>query len=220
MMNLKQKKNHIIEIQINGGSIEQKVDFGKKLFENEVRIDQIFKNNEMLDVIGVTKGKGTCGVMKRYGVTHLQKKSHRGYRKVGCIGSWHPARVRWTVGRRGQLGFHHRTEMNKKIYRIGKSVKEQPNNASTQNDLTEKCITPLGGFPHYGVVNHDFVMIKGCCVGPKKRIVLLRRSMFPQVTRSALEEVNLKFIDTSSKMGHGRFQTLEEKDKYFGKIRE
>jgi large subunit ribosomal protein L3e len=110
--------------------------------------------------------------------------------------------------------------MNKKIYRIGKSVKEQPNNASTQNDLTEKCITPLGGFPHYGVVNHDFVMIKGCCVGPKKRIVLLRRSMFPQVTRSALEEVNLKFIDTSSKMGHGRFQTLEEKDKYFGKIRE
>ena len=33
---------------------------------------------------------------------------------------------------------------------------------------------------------------------------------------SAVEEITLKFIDTSSKMGHGRFQTLEEKAKYMG----
>jgi len=66
----------------------------------------------MIDILGVTKGKGVAGVMKRFGVKHLQKKSHRGFRKVGCIGAWHPARVAWTVPRTGQLGYHHRTEIN------------------------------------------------------------------------------------------------------------
>ena len=26
--------------------------------------------------------------------------------------------------------------------------------------MTEKDITPMGGFPHYGIVNEDYVMIK------------------------------------------------------------
>jgi len=33
----------------------------------------------------------------------------------------------------------------------------------------------MGGFPHYGEVNNDFIMIKGCCVGPKKRVITLRK---------------------------------------------
>lgn len=41
--------------------------------------------------------------------------------------------------------------------------------------MTEKTITPMGGFPHYGEVNNDFLMIKGCCVGPKKRVITLRK---------------------------------------------
>lgn len=218
LLNLRQKKNHIMEIQINGGKVEDKVKFGYDLFEKEVRIDSIFKQNENLDVLGVSKGKGFCGVMKRFGVRHLQKKTHRGYRKVGCIGAWHPERVRWTIARAGQSGYHHRTEMNKKIFRIGKGARRDvKNNGSTESDLTEKNITPLGGFPHYGVIRDDFVMIKGCCVGPKKRPLVLRKSLFPQISRRALEEVNLKFIDTSSKLGHGRFQTAEEKNKFFFK---
>jgi large subunit ribosomal protein L3e len=39
--------------------------------EKEVRVDQVFKQNENIDVIGVTKGKGVAGVIKRYGVKHL-----------------------------------------------------------------------------------------------------------------------------------------------------
>lgn len=218
LLNIRQKKNHVMEIQLNGGSVEEKVKFGYDLFEKEVRIDSLFKQNENVDVLGVTKGKGFCGVMKRFGVRHLQKKTHRGFRKVGCIGAWHPERVRWTIARAGQSGYHHRTEMNKKIFRIGKGARGgAKNNASTDNDLTEKNITPLGGFPHYGVVEDDFVMIKGCCVGPKKRVLVLRKSLFPQINRRALEEVNLKFIDTASKLGHGRFQTYEEKNKFFYK---
>lgn len=32
-----------------------------------------------------------------------------------------------------------------------------------------------------------------------------------QTSRRALEKIDLKFIDTTSKFGHGRFQTVEEK---------
>lgn len=49
------------------------------------------------------------------------------------------------------------------------------NNAATDYDLTEKTITPMGGFPHYGEVNNDFIMLKGCCMGPKKRVITLRK---------------------------------------------
>jgi len=75
----------------------------------------------------------------------------------------------------------------------------------------------MGGFPHYGVVKNDFIMIKGCCVGPKKKILMLRKSVFAQTSRTALEQIDLKFIDTSSKMGHGRFQTSGEKAKFYGR---
>ena len=79
--------------------------------------------------------------------------------QVACIGAWHPARVSWTVARSGQMGFHHRTEMNKKVYRVGKKGGDM-HNATTEFDVTKKDITPMGGFPHYGVVNEDFLMIK------------------------------------------------------------
>merc|ERR1712113_1028974 len=46
-------------------------------------------------------------------------------------------------------------------------------------------------------------MIKGCCIGPKKRVLTLRKSLLVHTKRKALEQVKLKFIDTSSKMGHG-----------------
>lgn len=84
-------------------------------------------------------------------------------------------------------------------------------NASTDFDITYKNITPMGGFPHYGEVKNDYVMIKGCCMGPKKRVITLRKTLLTQTNRRAKENVVLKFIDTSSKFGHGRFQTRAEK---------
>jgi len=211
-----QKKAHIKEIQINGGNTAAKVDFVTGLFEQEVKVADVFSQDEMIDVIGATKGKGFNGVVTRWGVTRLARKSHRGLRKVACIGSWHPARVQFQVPRSGQRGYHHRTEINKKIYRIGKAAKDDPNNAMTENDLTEKGITPIGGFSHYGEVNEDWVMVKGTVMGCRKRLITLRKSLLPQVSRKATEKVELKFIDTASKMGHGRFQTSEEKAKFYG----
>merc|ERR1719181_770815 len=86
----------------------------------------------------------------------------------------------------------------------------------TETDLTEKGITPLGGFPHYGEVNEDWVMLKGAVVGTRKRVLTLRKTLIPQTKRVALENIELKFIDTASKFGHGRFQTAEEKAKFYG----
>lgn len=216
LVKLRQRKAHVMEIQVNGGSVEDKIEFAKGLMEHEVNVDQVFSKDEMIDTLGVSKGKGYEGVTTRWGTTRLPRKTHRGLRKVACIGAWHPARVPYTVARAGQNGYHHRTEMNKKIYRIGK--KDDAKSASTEIDLTVKSITPLGGFPHYGVVSQDWLMLKGCIVGTKKRAITLRKSLHPQTSIAAREEITLNFIDTSSKFGHGRFQTAEEKAKQMGRL--
>jgi len=211
-----QKKAHVKEIQINGGDVAKKVDFVMGLFEQEVKVADVFSQDEMIDVIGATRGHGFNGVVTRWGCSRLPRKTHRGLRKVACIGTWHPARVQFQVPRSGQMGYGHRTEINKKIYRIGKATKDDPHSAVTGSDLTEKGITPMGGFSHYGEVTQDWVMVRGGVMGPRKRIITMRKSLLPQVSRKALEKIDLKFIDTSSKMGHGRFQTSEEKAKFYG----
>jgi len=224
LLRRRQKKAHIMEIQINGGTVAQKVDWARDLFEKEVRCKSVFAKDEMIDCIGVTKGKGFKGVTSRWHTKKLPRKTHKGLRKVACIGAWHPSRIQYTVARAGQKGYHHRTEINKKIYDMrdgfhkkdGKLIK---NNASTEYDLADKSINPMGGFPHYGEVKQDFIMIKGCCIGPKKRGITLRKSLQVHTKRKALEKINLKFIDTSSKFGHGRFQTPQDKMAFMGPLK-
>jgi large subunit ribosomal protein L3e len=213
-----QKKAHAMEIQINGGSIAEKVDFCAERFEKEVAIDEVFAKDENIDTVGVSRGRGTQGVVTRWGVSRLPRKTHRGLRKVACIGSWHPARVAFSVARAGQHGFHHRTEANKKIYKVGK-VGTESYQCTTGTDPTVKEITPLGGFPHYGCVKNDWLMIKGGVVGTRKRCITLRKSLLEHTSRKSLEEIELKFIDTASKFGHGRFQTAEEKQRTFGRLK-
>ena len=143
MKGLKQKKAHLMEIQVNGGTIAQKVDYAYGFFEKQVPVDAIFQKDEMIDIIGVTKGKGYEGVVTRWGVTRLPRKTHRGLRKVACIGAWHPARVSFTVARAGQNGYHHRTEMNKKIYKLGKASQES-HTALTEFDRLVTYILNFG----------------------------------------------------------------------------
>eukprot|EP00178_Gracilaria_changii_P002236 TRINITY_DN1331_c1_g1_i1.p1 TRINITY_DN1331_c1_g1~~TRINITY_DN1331_c1_g1_i1.p1 ORF type:complete len:415 (+),score=62.44 TRINITY_DN1331_c1_g1_i1:25-1245(+) len=215
-MKMGRKKADVIEIQVNGGSVADKVAFAQGLFEKEISITTLFKEGEMIDICSVTKGHGFEGVTHRWGTTRLPRKTHRGLRKVACIGAWHPARVAYSVGRAGQHGYHHRTEINKKIYKIGESIATNPANAVCATDLTNKAITPMGGFVNYGTVKNEYLLIKGCVGGPKRRPIVLRRSLIPTTSRRGAEAVNLKFIDTSSKIGRGRFQTTEEKRKFLG----
>jgi len=223
-LNFRQKKAHICEIQVNGGSMADKIAFVENLFEKPVAVASVFEQNEMLDTIAITKGKGFEGVVTRWGVTKLPRKTHKGLRKVACIGSWHPSRVKYSVARAGQNGYHHRTELNKKVYKVGQAARGEDgkiiqNNATTEFDLTVKGITPLGGFPHYGEVLEDYLMIKGAVPGVKRRLITLRKSLCAQTSKKSTEEINLKFIDTSSKFGHGRFQTADEKKKFMGPVK-
>jgi len=224
LLRKRQKKAHIMEIQLNGGTIEQKLTYAREHLEKQIPIKQVFTKDEMIDCISVTKGRGFKGVTSRWHTRKLPRKTHKGLRKVACIGAWHPSHVSFTVARAGQKGYHHRTEINKKIYRIGDGVqvkdgKTIKNNAATEHDPTDKSITPMGGFPHYGEVKQDFIMIKGCCMGPKKRPITLRKSLIMNTKRSHREVIDLRFIDTSSKFGHGRFQTHEEKRIFMGPLK-
>jgi large subunit ribosomal protein L3e len=220
---LVQKKANIMEIQVNGGNAAAKVDFAVGLFEKSFNIDTVFSVNDHIDCIGVSRGHGYEGVTTRWGTKRLPRKTHKGLRKVACIGSWHPARVSFAVARGGQDGYFHRTEMNKKVFKIGKSIlrdgKKVRDNATTEYDATPKAITPLGGFPHYGEVRQDYIMLKGGVVGCRKRAITLRKSLVPQTSRNAVEEVSIKFIDTASKFGHGRFQTASEKERFMGTMK-
>jgi large subunit ribosomal protein L3e len=216
LLRIGQKKAHCMEIQVNGGSIPDKVEFGLKLFESAVPVSSVFQESEVVDCIGVTRGHGFEGVVHRWGVTRLPRKTHKGLRKVGCIGAWHPARVGYSVPRAGQHGFHHRVEGNKKIYKIGKSMLVDKANARCETDLTDKTITPLGGFVRYGIVREDYLLLKGAIPGPIKRVITLRKPMRVKTNKAFTEQIDVKFIDTSSKFGHGKFQTREEKRKFMG----
>ncbi len=69
------------------------VDFARSNFESSIPIKQVFAKNEMIDVIGVTKGKGFKGVTSRWHTKKLPRKTHKGLRKVACVGAWHPSRI-------------------------------------------------------------------------------------------------------------------------------
>ena len=113
--------------------------------------------------------------------------------------------------------------MKTPIYASTKHIKPNTNlrfniNVFLQSEL-RRILLQWEGSPHYGIVQEDYLLIKGWCVGPKKRVVTLRQSLLKQTSRVAMEEIKLKFIDTSSKFGHGRFQTMQEKAKFYGRVK-
>jgi len=51
------------------------------------------------------------------------------------------------------------TCLRMQVYKLGKKG-DPSHSAATDFDVTKKDITPMGGFPHYGIVKEDFLMIK------------------------------------------------------------
>jgi hypothetical protein len=58
----------------------------------------------------------------------------------------------------------------------------------TEADLTEKSITPIGSFLHYGEVTQDWIMLKGGITDCNKLLITWRKSFLPQVSRKTVEE--------------------------------
>jgi len=157
------KKQEVMETQM-GGEIGKDLEYAKEMLGKEISAKDIFNEGDFVDATAVTKGKGTQGPVKRWGITIQNAKARRSGkgRHVGAIGGWTPRRVRWRVPQLGQTGYQQRTEYNKRIVKIGENGEE---------------ITPKGGFVNYGIVRNDYVLLKGSVPGPKKRLVRLSRAI-------------------------------------------
>lgn len=132
----------------------------KELLGKELKIEDYFSAGEMIDVTAITKGKGTQGVIKRFGVKLRDHRSKKGIRRVGSIGSVTPRKVDWRVPMPGQMGFHQRTEYNKLILKISDNLEE---------------INPKQGFKEYGLVRTKYLLLDGSVPGPRKRLIILRK---------------------------------------------
>lgn len=188
MASVPKKKPEIFECGIGGSSPEEKLNTALELLGNEVRANEILKEGQYVDAIATTKGKGFQGVVKRWGIRIQYGKAARSSkaRHVGSIGPWTPSRTMWTVAQAGQMGYHKRTEFNKKILKIG-SVSE-----------VDK-VNPDGGFIKYGLVKNDFILVKGSLPGPSKRLVILREAIRPSKKSEDVPQIN--YISTKSKQG-------------------
>lgn len=61
LLPIRQKKSHLMEVQLNGGTIADKVDWAREKLEQSIPVNTVFTQDEMIDVIGVTKGHGYKG---------------------------------------------------------------------------------------------------------------------------------------------------------------
>ncbi len=178
---LSKKKPDIAEIEVGGGTIQQQFEYAKALLGKAIAPTELFKDGEYVDTVAISTGKGWQGPVKRYGVTILQAKGRKTKRGVATLGPWNPHHVRYSVPRAGQMGFHQRTEYNRRILKIGADGKE---------------VTPKGGFLRYGLVRGPYMLLEGSIAGTEKRAIRLRcparppRNVAeepPQITQVSLE---------------------------------
>jgi large subunit ribosomal protein L3 len=152
------KTPDLTEIALSG-SLEDKIKWVKDNLGKEITIESTLKKNELVDVRGLTKGKGLQGPVKRSGLKLKSHKSEKGRRRPGSLGPWHPARVTYRAHLAGQLGLFTRVTYNNKVIDLGKS-----------NDKFKNI-------KNYGDIKTDFVTIAGSLQGPSKRQLLLSPSI-------------------------------------------
>jgi large subunit ribosomal protein L3 len=171
------KKHDLFEIKMRG-EVQKDLEYAKEILGKELRIKDFVKEGDFVDITAVTKGKGTQGPVKRWGIMILNAKSQRSgrARRVGAIGGWTPRRVRWRVPQLGQMGYQQRTEYNKRILKIGEHGAE---------------ITPKGGFLNYGIVRNEYIVLKGSVPGPKKRLIRITPALRAHPKPSTPEIVHI-----------------------------
>ncbi|MEM0448988.1 MAG: 50S ribosomal protein L3 [Methanomassiliicoccales archaeon] len=178
------KKPELMELRIGGGNMEARLEYAKSILGKEITINDFAKDGGMIDVAAITKGKGFQGAIKRWGLKLLHHKNSKHRRMIGTLAPKRPGYVRPTVPQAGQMGYHQRTELNKRIIKIGEKGEE---------------VTPKGGFLHYGQVVNSYVLIHGSVPGPAKRLVRLRDPV--RKSPPLKEAPNIVYISTESKQG-------------------
>lgn len=165
-----------------GGTNEERLNFISSRLGKEVKASELIKNGEYVDVSTVTKGKGWAGTIKRFGTARLFHKATQKTRHVGTLGPFTPGKVLFTVPQAGQLGFNYRTEINKRVLKMGAA-----------NDM--QSIAPKSGFLNYGLVRGDYMIVKGSIGGPAKRLVRIRKS--ENRNKKGIKEPKINYISTT-----------------------
>lgn len=160
-----------------GGTLEEKNNFVKENLNKDIFAGEILKNAKLVDIRGLTKGKGTQGPIKRFGIKKRQHKSEKGVRRPGTLGPWHPAHVVFRVPMAGQIGMFTRIQYNSRILAVGK--------------INEKDINKKEGWQHYGKIKTEYLIVKGSVQGPAKRQLLLTMPL--RATKSQ-EKLNYEFL--------------------------
>lgn len=182
---LPKKRPELMEIRIGGGTMDKRLEYAKSVLGKPVTVKDFTKEGEMVDVASITKGKGWQGTTKRWGTKLLIHKNSKHRRLAGTLGTKRPNYVRPTVPQGGQIGFHQRTELNKRVLKIGDNGEE---------------ITPKGGFLHYGTIRNSYLILHGSIPGPSKRLVRLREPIRFQGTVLS-EPPEVTFVSLESKQG-------------------
>ncbi|HLD76328.1 MAG TPA: 50S ribosomal protein L3, partial [Candidatus Norongarragalinales archaeon] len=146
-----------------GGNKEEAFLFAQSWLGKEISINDVFEQGQYVDAIAVTTGKGWQGVVRRFGVALNPHKATKSRRHGGTLGGERQAKVMFSIPRPGQMGFHRRTDRNKRLLIIGSDAK-----------------TLKADFRHYGPVQSSFLVIDGSLPGPVKRMVRLRRPLISQ----------------------------------------
>lgn len=161
------KKPDMIEIGLSGSN-EDKMNFIKEKIGKPISIAEVFESG-LVDVHAVTKGHGTQGPMKRFGIALKNQKSEKGRRRPGSLSSFGLRRVTFRAPQAGQTGYHTRVIFNNQILQVGK--------------ISEKNINPKSGFHKYGNIKTDYIIIKGSIPGAKKRGIVMTTSQRPTRTQ-------------------------------------
>ena len=179
MTGIGKKKPDMMEIAL-GGNLDEKMKFIGEKIGKGILVGDVFKNLELVDVRAVTKGYGTQGPVRRFGITLKNHKSEKGVRRPGSLAPWHPARVTFRAPQAGQTGYHSRTSYNNLILSVGKN--------------SERDVNKSGGFKHFGVVKNDYLVLRGSIPGPKKRGIVITRALRPNkfISKKKLEVLEFR----------------------------
>ncbi len=155
------KTPDMIEAGVGG---KEKLATIKNFIGKTIRLSDFFKG-DLIDVRGLTRGKGLSGPVTRFGIGLKQHKSEKGVRKPGSLGPWHPARVTFRVPLSGQLGMFTRLHYNLKVLGTG--------------DVNVNKMLEGKHFKNYGAIKTDYIILHGSVQGPAKRQLILTNAMRP-----------------------------------------
>ncbi|MGM5488213.1 MAG: 50S ribosomal protein L3 [Nanobdellota archaeon] len=180
MTGIGNKKPEIFELAVSG-SLEDQLAFAKENFGKEIKLSDVMSAGDTVDIHAITKGKGTQGPVKRYGISIRAKKSEKTKRGPGSIsGGWKAqGHMMYRNPFAGQTGFQQRVDYNKWVLDVS-------------NDVSR--VNPEGGFVRYGLVKNDYVLVKGSVPGPSKRLIQMtfgvRPSKIPQ-SAPAIKQISV-----------------------------